>query len=86
MIVLTKPNGQPTALSAVLIERVEATPETMVTMAEVTQYTVAESAQEVLDLLERYDVTVTVAATRQPGNGEPPCRPALRLVRQGKGQ
>lgn len=85
MIALTKPDGQATALSAVLIERVEATPETVVTTAAGTQYTVVESVQDVLDELERYHVSVLVAATRRLDNAQPG-RPMLRLVRQEKGQ
>jgi len=48
MIVLTRLSGKEFALNSDLIERVESTPDTVVTLVDGTKYVVAESVTEVV--------------------------------------
>ncbi len=48
MIILTRLNGGEFALNAELIERADATPDTVLTLTDGTKYVVAESVREVL--------------------------------------
>lgn len=48
MILLSRLNGSELGLNADLIERVEATPDTVITLIDGTKYVVAESANEVV--------------------------------------
>lgn len=81
MIGLTKLNGQETALNVDLIERVEATPDTVVTLVDGSRYLVAESVQEVVDKARDYRAGV-LAATRRLEAGAGP-RPVLRALTGG---
>lgn len=80
MITLTRPDGQPTALNAVLIERVEATAEaTAITLVDGTEYIVIQSVQDVIEKLEHFHASVLASAIKLNEGGCP--RPALRLIR-----
>ncbi|MCZ7527714.1 MAG: flagellar FlbD family protein [Acidimicrobiia bacterium] len=48
MITLTRLNGPPFALNCDLIERAEATPDTVLTLVDGTKYVVVESVEEVI--------------------------------------
>lgn len=49
MILLTRLNGRQIALNTDLIQRAEATPDTVLTLIDGTKYLVAESVTEVID-------------------------------------
>ena len=85
MILVTRLNGERFALNPDLIERVEAHPDTVVTLVDGTKYVVAESVDEVLQeirefragiLATSYEMTAasTAAAVRRAG---PRTRPRL---------
>jgi flagellar protein FlbD len=49
MIALTRLNGRPFALNSDLIERVDSTPDTVITLVDGTKYVVAESLEQVIE-------------------------------------
>lgn len=53
MIMLTRLNGAPFALNPDLIERAEATPDTVITLVDGTHYLVHESLTEVISLVQQ---------------------------------
>jgi flagellar protein FlbD len=62
MILLTRLNGPQIAVNADLIERAEATPDTVLTLVDGTKYLVVESVQEVIDKVRSFRASVLVAA------------------------
>ena len=81
MIVFKRLGGELIALNPDLIERVEATPDTVVTMVDDKKFLVAESLEEVLELITDYRAYVIARAndltlSNQGG------RPALHVVPQ----
>jgi flagellar protein FlbD len=62
MILVTRLNGPQFAVNADLIERAEATPDTVLTLVDGTKYLVAESVQEVIDRVRQFRASVLVAA------------------------
>lgn len=62
MILLTRFNGPAFALNPDLIERVEQTPDTVVTLVDGTKYVVAESVAEFIELVRQYRASVIAAA------------------------
>ena len=65
MIAVTRLSGRPFLLNADLIEQLDSSPETVITMMDGKQYVVAESRQQVLDAIAAYRASVTAAATRR---------------------
>ena len=55
------------AVNCDLIERVEATPETVVTLVDGSRYVVAESVSEVVDKVRAFRASVVVLAGRLEG-------------------
>lgn len=53
MIPLTRLNRDPFFLNALLIEQIEATPDTVITLTNGVKLTVAESPDHVIDLIEQ---------------------------------
>jgi flagellar protein FlbD len=85
MIVLTHLNGPTFALNADLIERIEATPDTVVTLIGGTKYVVAESVDELVDRVRTYRGRVIASAhefeTTPPAfETTPAADPPLRLI------
>lgn len=83
MISLTRLNGQPFALNPDLIERLDVTPDTVVTLIDGAKYLVAESLEEVIDAIRRFRASVVALANA----GDIPTEvtaiasaPALRVV------
>ena len=83
MITLTRLNGQPFALNPDLIERLDVTPDTVVTLIDGAKYLVAEDLQQVIDAIRRFRASVVVLANA----GEVPTEvtaispaPTLRVV------
>lgn len=78
MIQLTKLNGPEFALNADLIERAEATPDTVLTMVDGTKYVVRESVPEVIDRIRLFRASIVALSSRIEVNASP--APVLRVV------
>ena len=81
MIMLTRLSGSQFVLNSDLIERVDATPDTVVTLADGTKYVVAESLSEVTAAVLRYRSQI-VALSGQIGQdpGQAAAPPAGHLA------
>jgi flagellar protein FlbD len=64
MIILTRLNSEPLALDPDLIERLDATPDTVVTMVDGSKHLVTEGLGEVIERTKRHRAAV-LASTRQ---------------------
>ena len=62
MIIVTRLNGPPFALNPDLIERADATPDTVLTLVDGTKYLIAESVEEVIDAVREYRASVIALA------------------------
>ena len=62
MIIVTRLNGPPFALNPDLIERADATPDTVLTLVDGTKYLISESVEEVIDLVRNYRASVIAMA------------------------
>jgi flagellar protein FlbD len=78
VIVLTRLNGPSFALNPDLIERVEATPDTVVTLIGGTKYVVSESVDELLERVRDYRGQVIASAHKF--ETAPPPEPRLRVI------
>lgn len=65
MIVVTRMHGSALALNCDLIERVEASPRTILTLVDGTRYVVRESVDEVVDKVRAFRASVIVLAHEQ---------------------
>jgi flagellar protein FlbD len=64
MIILTRLHGTSVAVNCDLIERVEAAPETVVTLVDGSRYVVSESVAEIVDKIRAFRASVVVLAGR----------------------
>jgi flagellar protein FlbD len=64
VILVTRINGAVFALNPDLIERVECTPDTVVTLVDGTKYIVAESVPEFIDSVRHYRASLIAQASR----------------------
>jgi flagellar protein FlbD len=64
MIILTRLHGASVALNCDLIERVEAAPDTVVTLVDGSRYVVRESVAEVVDKVRAFRASVVLLAGR----------------------
>ncbi|MGH8889717.1 MAG: flagellar FlbD family protein [Acidothermaceae bacterium] len=78
MILLTRLNGPEFALNPDLIERIEQTPDTVVTLIGGTKYVVSESLDELLDRV--YEFRGHVIASAQRFDTHPVEQPRLRVI------
>lgn len=62
MIILTRLNGQRFAVNPDLIERVESTPDTIVTLVDGTKYLVTQSIEAIADLVIEHRAAVVARA------------------------
>ena len=62
MIIVTRLNGPPFALNPDLIERADATPDTVLTLVDGTKYLIAESVEEVIEAVREYRASVIALA------------------------
>lgn len=58
MIIVTRLNGSEIVINADLIETVEATPDTIVTLVDGTRYVVEESPTDLIDRIKSYRAAV----------------------------
>lgn len=79
MIIVTRLNGPAFALNPDLIERAEATPDTVVTLVDGTKYVVGESLGELIELIRGYRAAV-VASAAALDEPERPVAPVVRLA------
>ena len=64
MIMLTRLNGPSFALNPDLIERAEATPDTVLTLSDGHKVLVAESVEELIELVREYRASILSLAER----------------------
>jgi len=64
VILVTRINGAVFALNPDLVERVECTPDTVVTLVDGTKYIVAESVPEFIDSVRHYRASLIAQASR----------------------
>jgi flagellar protein FlbD len=77
MIILTRLHGSSVAVNCDLIERVEASPETVLTLVDGSRYVVRESVAEVVDKVRAFRASVVLLAGRMD---HAPAGPHLYLV------
>lgn len=73
MIVLTRLNGAPFAVNPDLVERLEPTPDTVVTLVDGTRFVVADTVGQVVDAIRRWRASVLAAASDVDLLSAPPC-------------
>ena len=64
VILVTRLNGAAFALNVDLIERADATPDTVVTLVDGTKYVIAESLTDLIDLIRDFRASVIALAQR----------------------
>lgn len=64
MILITRLNGPQFALNPDLIERVEATPDTVLTLVDGTKYLISDSVDDVIEKVREYRASVIALAQR----------------------
>ena len=64
MIIVTRLHGPSLAVNCDLIERVEATPDTVLTLVDGSRYVVRESVSEVVDKVRAFRASVVLLAGR----------------------
>jgi flagellar protein FlbD len=74
VILVTRLNGAVFALNPDLIERVECTPDTVVTLVDGTKYIIAESVPEFIDSVRHYRASLIAQASRM--EADPSASPA----------
>ena len=67
MIIVTRLHGSNLAVNCDLIERVEATPDTVVTLVDGSRYVVRESVGEIVDKVRAFRASVVLLAGRLDG-------------------
>src|SRR4051794_14139211 len=82
MILITRLNSPQFALNPDLIERVEATPDTVLTLVDGTKYLIADSVDEVIQKVREYRASVIALAQRievRPDSTAAPAEAGSRL-------
>lgn len=80
MISLTRLNGQRFALNPDLIERVDVTPDTVVTLVDGARYAVVESLDAVIGEIRRFRASVVALANRDADAAAGSPATTLRVV------
>ncbi len=83
MITLTRFSGSVFALNSDLIERVDATPDTVITLVDGTKYVVTEGLQEVVDAIRTYRGAVIAESARLSTADVPASTAGSRTVPAG---
>ena len=68
MIILTRLNGEQFAINCDLVERVDAHPNTVLTLVDTTKYIVAESLTEVVERVRDFRASVLVRSAELQHN------------------
>ena len=79
MIMLSRLNGLPFALNPDLLERAEATPDTVLTLCDGTKVVIGESVEELVTRVRAYRASILSLAD-QVAVPAPPPAPALHVV------
>ena len=81
MIIVTRLGGPTFAVNPDLIERAEASPDTVVTLVDGTKYVISESLEELIERIRAYRASVIAAASLAEHvlRAEEPAPPAPRL-------
>jgi flagellar protein FlbD len=79
MIMLTRLNGLPFALNPDLIERAEATPDTVITLCDGHKVLVTETVEQLIELVREYRASV-LALVERLETSNVPSGPALHAV------
>ncbi len=69
MIILTRLNGPRFAVNPDLLERVDTTPDTVLTLLDGTKYVVVETVEEVIAQVRAFRASVIAEARTWDGNG-----------------
>ena len=81
MIMLSRLNGLPFALNPDLLERAEATPDTVLTLCDGSKLVVRESVEELVGLVRDYRVSILSLADQvSVAAAAPTAAPALHVV------
>ena len=81
MITLTRFSGSVFALNSDLIERVDSTPDTVITLVDVTKYIVSEGLQEVVAAIRAYRGAVIAESARLSAVPDvSPAQPAAQVA------
>jgi flagellar protein FlbD len=64
VIIVTRLNGPPFAVNPDLIQRIESTPDTILTLIDGAKYVIAESMDEVIDRIITYRASVVARTVR----------------------
>jgi flagellar protein FlbD len=83
MIRLTRLNGPGFALNSELIERLDSTPDTVITMVDGTKYLVTEPIDEIIERIQAFRAGVLIRAQTiepSPSDDPPSGRTPLQLV------
>ena len=80
MIVVTRRNGTRFALNPDLVERIEQTPDTVITLIGGVKYVVEESFDELIDEVRAYRASVLIAAERHGFETAAPAQASLTLL------
>ena len=77
MITLTRLNGQPFAVNSDLIERIDSTPDTVITLVDGTKYLVSESLDQVVNAVRTFRASIVATAEQMTTHEH---TPTLRVV------
>lgn len=78
MIMLTRLNGQAFALNCDLVERIDITPDTVITLLDGTKYLVLETAQDIIDQVREF--RASIVAHSHHLDTQKTATPSLRVV------
>lgn len=84
MILLRRLNGTEFGINADLIERIEITPDTVVTLVDGTKYVVADSVDEVIDRIVSFRARIIATAEAAASESEAAPVSPLRLVAESE--
>lgn len=76
MIWVTRLNGTEMALNSDLLEAIESTPDTVVTLVDGKRYVIQESAAEVIERIRRFRASILVLLDVPAADSAPPAAPA----------
>jgi len=80
MIMLSRLNGLPFALNPDLVERAEATPDTVLTLCDGSKVLIGESVEELVDRIRTYRAQVLALADSIQTTTAPVAAPTLHVV------